>query len=81
MGKPCRLSFLAYRDHDATALYGEGSLDDFTEANLENGIAYCAALIEYGLSYEPLDDFELKGFIDWAEATMRRGENAWINAA
>lgn len=73
MGKPCRLSFIAFRDKDESLTYGEGPLDHFTEANLIDGIDYCRELMAQGYRYEPLDNFHLDGFINWATNTIRTG--------
>jgi hypothetical protein len=68
MGKPCRLSFFAFKNGESVFDgLGDGVLDRFTIANLENGIDYCEWLISEGFEHEPLDGFSLQGFIEWAK--------------
>lgn len=67
MGKPCRLSFMAYRDNDLSLTFG----DAFEVSDLLNGIEYCQWLIAEGWTLEPLDRFSLFGYISWASAILR----------
>lgn len=73
MGKPCRLSFFAFKGEELGGLgYGEdvGPGVAFTRNDLLNGIDYCEGLIAYGFKNEPLDDFSLVGYIAWAKRTI-----------
>ena len=76
MGKPCRLSFFAYRDKDPSLTYGEVGVGHFTKHDPLNGISYCEWLLELGHTREWLDDFDLWGYIDWAKRTMELGKSA-----
>lgn len=60
MSKPCRLTFFAYKSK--VCLPGIYDKDD-----LINGIDYAEGLIEMGFTFEPHDEFDLKGYIEWAK--------------
>jgi hypothetical protein len=66
MGKPCRLTFFAYK---------YGMRDDprgYDKDDLLNGIGYAEDLLSVGHLTEPHDDFDLKGYIGWADREIER---------
>jgi len=63
MGKPCRLTFIAYK----SGICMPGAYD---AGDLMNGIYYAEWLLELGFTSEPHDDFDLKGFIEWAKGEI-----------
>ncbi len=66
MAKLCRITVLAYM-HQV-----EGPFDGYGCGDLENSIEYCEALIDEGFTEEPMDHFNLRGFIVWANMEIMR---------
>lgn len=65
MSKPCRLTFFAYKS--GLCIPGAYEIDD-----LINGVDYAKGLIEMGFAVEPHDDFNLRGYIEWANYEIAR---------
>jgi hypothetical protein len=64
--KICRITILAFLYPDIDLGIGNG----YDEDDLENAIKYCQEYIEGGFEREPMDDFDLKGFIQWAQSIL-----------
>jgi len=65
--KICRITILAFIFCDIP----KGKEYGYDNWDLENAIQYCKELIEYEkLTYEPMDNFNLKDFIKWAKQKM-----------
>jgi hypothetical protein len=62
MSKPCRITFMAFIFGDIP----KGLEYGYTDWDLEVGADYCQALLEDGYTHEPHDEFDLKGYIAWA---------------
>ena len=61
--KICRITILAF-------IYGDiekGIENGYDDADLGNAINYCEELIEDGFAIEPMDNFNLRDFINWAK--------------
>lgn len=63
----CRVAMLAFMFGDPcspsrASAYSAQDLIDLTE--------FCQAYIDEGLTHEPMDDFNLQGFIDWAATAI-----------
>jgi hypothetical protein len=57
--KPCRITFLSF-------IWGE-IYPGYTRDDLINGIDYAEHLIEEGFEKEPMDGFDLHGYIQWCK--------------
>lgn len=47
--------------------------DGYDDWDLENAIEYCRGYLEEGYTREPMDDFDLIDFIDWANKKLING--------
>jgi hypothetical protein len=47
---------------------GEG----YGECGLENAIDFCQAYLDEGLTHEPIQEFDLREFIEWARKESAR---------
>lgn len=66
MGKLCRLTVMAFADGESRKASGH-----YDDVDLLNGIEYCRWLQDQGLSAEPMDRFDLAGYIQWAQNELR----------
>jgi hypothetical protein len=69
MARLCSIAVWAYRIRDRSEL-PKGAEHGWDDKDLENAIDYCQQLIEDGYTREPLDDFDLRDFIDWAKTEL-----------
>lgn len=69
MAHLCGIVVWAYRIRDRVEL-PKGNEHGWDDVALENAIEYCQALIEEGCVREPMDDFDLRDFIDWAKSEL-----------
>ena len=68
MAKLCRITVLAY-------MWGPGQVnpsDGYGRKDLEIGIEFCEDLIDRGYIEEPMDHFNLRGYIKWANMELMR---------
>ena len=67
VNKICRITILAFMFGDIP----KGIEHGYDDWDLENGIQYCEELIKYeGLTHEPMDNFDLKKYIEWAKLKL-----------
>lgn len=67
MSKICRITIFAFIFGDIPMGYENG----YETIDLLNTIDYCRFLISEGYEFEPIDNFNLKDFIDWAEDKIK----------
>lgn len=72
--KICRITILAF-------LFGnipKGDENGYNDYDLQNAIQYCEELIADGFKREPMDNFDLKEFIAWANKQIKITQNETI---
>ncbi len=63
--KICRCTILAFIDNKSYKKEGY-----YNNWDLENAIQYCQEYIDEGYTYESMDNFNLKDFIEWAKKEL-----------
>lgn len=72
MAHLCGTTVCAYYIRDRREL-PKGAEFGWDDDTLRNSIDYCEGLIEGGLARDPIDDFDLRDFIHWAETEISDG--------
>ncbi len=63
----CRLMFSDFMHNTGRSEFG---IEYYDDNDIHDGINYAKYLIEMGFVAEPLDDFNLQNFIEWAKQKL-----------